>query len=146
MTILTCVKCILGEVCCYSVALTCLTLCKPMNCSILGPPSSPISWSYSNSYPLSQWCSLTISFFVAPFSFCLQSFPVSGSFPVSQLFTSGWQSIGASSIVLPMNIQGWFPLGLTALVLLKSKELRTISNGFTSTSSRSYSPLVPKLG
>ena len=69
----------------------------------------------SNSCPLSQWCHPTISSSVAPFSSCPQSFPASGSFPVSQLFVSGGQSIGASSstLVLPMNIQGWFPLGLT---------------------------------
>ena len=56
-----------------------------------------------------------------PFSFCLQSFPVSGSFPMSQLFKSGGQIIGASASVLPMNIQGWFPLGLTELISLQSK-------------------------
>ena len=67
-----------------------------------------------NSCPLSQWCHPTISSSVIPFS-CLQSFPASGSFPMSQLFASGGQSIGASASasVLPMNIQGWFPLGLT---------------------------------
>ena len=69
----------------------------------------------SNSCPLSQWCHPTISSSVTPFSFCPQSFPVPGSFPLSQLFTSGGQSIGAS--VHPMNIQGWFPLGLTSLIL-----------------------------
>ena len=71
----------------------------------------------SNSCPLSQWCYLTISSSVALFSFGLQSFPALGSFPVSQLFTSGGQSIGASAsaTVLPMSIQGWFPLGLTDL-------------------------------
>ena len=67
-----------------------------------------------------------------PFSFCLQSFPASGSFPVSQLFTSGGQGIGASpsASVLPMNIQGWFPLGLTGLISLLSKGL---SRAFSST-------------
>ena len=69
---------------------------------------SPRVWS--SSCPVSQWCHLTISSSVAPFS-CRQSFPASGSFPVSQLFTSGNQSIGASAWVLPMNIQDWFPLG-----------------------------------
>ena len=69
---------------------------------------------YSNSCPLSQWCNPTISSFVITFSSCLQSFPASGSFQMSQLFTSGGQSIGvsASASVLPMNIQDWFPLGL----------------------------------
>ena len=74
----------------------------------------------SNSCPMSWWCYLTISSSVAGFSFCLQSFPASGSFPVSQLFESGGQSIraSASATVLPMNIQGWFPLELTSLISL----------------------------
>ena len=74
----------------------------------------------SNSYPLNQWYHPTISSSVAPFSSCPQSFPASGSFPVSKLFISGGQSIGDSALasVLPMNIQGWFPLGLTGLVSL----------------------------
>ena len=77
------------------------------------------------SCPLSRWCHPTISSFLAPFSSCLQSFPVSGSFPLSLLFTSGGQIIGASASasVLPMNIQGWFPLGLTGLISLQSKGL-----------------------
>ena len=74
--------------------------------------------------PLSQWCHPAISSSVIPFS-CLQSFPAWRSFPVSRLFTSGGQSVGASASasVLPMNIQGWFPLGLTGLVSLLSKGL-----------------------
>ena len=70
---------------------------------------------YSNSYPLSWWCHPTISSSVVPFSSCLQSFLASGSFPMSWLFASGGQSIGASAstFILPMNIQDWFPLGLT---------------------------------
>ena len=69
--------------------------------------------AYSNSCPSSQWCHLTISSFVIPFFSCLQSFPASGSFPMSQFFASGGHSIGASASgsVLPMNIQDWFPLG-----------------------------------
>ena len=69
----------------------------------------------SNSYPLSQWCHPTISSSVVPLSSCLQSFPASGSFQMSQLFASGGQSIGVSALasVLPMNIQDWFPLGWT---------------------------------
>ena len=63
----------------------------------------------SNSCPLSQWYCITISFSVAPLSSCPQSFPASGSFPTSQFFTSGGQSIGASASVL-LNVQGWFPL------------------------------------
>ena len=80
----------------------------------------------SDSHPLSQWCYLTISSSAAPFSFCLQSFPVWGSFPTSQLFISGGQSTGASASVLPMNIQSWFPLGLTGLISLLSKGLSRI--------------------
>ena len=78
----------------------------------------------SNSCPLSRWCHPTISSSVIPFSLWPQSFPASGSFPVSQLFALGVQSIGASASasVLPMNIQSWFPLRLTGLIsLLKQK-------------------------
>ena len=75
------------------------------------PCPSPSPGACSNSCPLSRWCHPTISSSVIPFSSCLQSFLVSGSFPMSQLFTSYGQSIGASASVLPMNIQGWFPLG-----------------------------------
>ena len=72
---------------------------------------------------IESWCHPTLSSSLVPFSSCLQSFPASGSFPVSQLFTSGGQSIGASASasVLPMNIQDWFPLGLTGLISLQSK-------------------------
>ena len=73
---------------------------------------SPAPGVYSNSYPLSQWCHPTLSSSVFPFSSCLLSFPTSGSFQMSQLFASGGQSIGvsASTSVLQMNIQDWFPL------------------------------------
>ena len=82
----------------------------------------------SNSCPLSWWCHKTISSSVIPFSSCLQSFPASGSFPMSQLFTSGGQSIGASasSSIFLINIQGWFPLALTGLISLQSKELSRV--------------------
>ena len=79
----------------------------------------------------SQWCHPTIASSVIPFSSCLQSFPVSRAFLMSQLFTSGGQSIGvsASASVLPMNIQDWFPLGWTGLISLQSKGLsRVVSN------------------
>ena len=79
----------------------------------------------SNLCPLSQWCYLIISSSATLFS-CPQSSPVSESFPMSQLFTSGGQSIGASASVLPMNIQGWFPLGLTGLISLQSKGLSRV--------------------
>ena len=74
----------------------------------------------SNSCPLSWWCHSTISSSVVTLSLCSQSFPASGSFSISWLFESGGQSVGASASVLPMNIQGWFPLGLTGLVSLLS--------------------------
>ena len=78
----------------------------------------------SNSCPLNWWCYLTISFSATPFS-CLQSFPAPGSFPMRQLFALGGQRFGpsASASVLPMNIQGWFPLRLTGLISLLSKGL-----------------------
>ena len=95
------------------------------------PCSSLSPWVCLNSCPLSQWCHPTISFSVTPFSSCLQSFPPSGSFPMSQLFASGGQRTGASASasVFPMNIHDWFPLGLTGLISLQSKGLsRVFSN------------------
>ena len=82
----------------------------------------------SNTCPLSRWCHPTISSFFALFFSCPQSFPASGSFPVSQLFTSCGQSIGASASasVFPVNIQGWFPLVLTGLISLLSKGLSRV--------------------
>ena len=85
----------------------------------------------SNSYPLSQWCHQAISSSVTPFSSCLQSFPASGSFPMSRIFASGGQIIGASASVLPVNIQGWFPLGLTSLISLLSKGLSRVFSSTT---------------
>ena len=89
------------------------------------PCPSPIPGVYSNSSPLSRWCHPTISSSVVPFSSHLQSFPESGSFPMSQFFTSGGQSIGvsASASILPVNVQDWFPLGWTGLISLWSKGL-----------------------
>ena len=95
------------------------------------PCSSPTPGVSSNSCPLSQWCHPTISSSVIPFSSHLQSFPASRSFHMSQFFTSGGQSIriSASASVLPMNIQDWFPLGLTGWISLQSKGLsRVFSN------------------
>ena len=93
------------------------------------PCPSPTPGAYSNSCPSSWWCHPTISSSVIPFSYCPQSLPASGSFPMSQFFASGGQRIGASAAVLPMNIQDWFPLGLTGLVSLQSKGLsRVFSN------------------
>ena len=87
----------------------------------------------SNSCPLSWWCYLTISSSAVPFSFCRQCFPAYGSFPMSQLFASRGQSIGASAsaLVLPMNIQGWFPSGLTGLITLLSKRLSRVFSSTT---------------
>ena len=86
------------------------------------PCPSPAPGVYSNSCPLSRWCHPNISSSVIPFSSCLQSFPASGSFLMSQLFASGGQSIGvsASASVLPMKIQDWFPLGWTGCISLLS--------------------------
>ena len=82
------------------------------------PCPSPSPGTCSNSCPLNQWCHQTISSSVVPFSFCFQSFPASGSFLMTKFFASGGQSIGASvsPSVLPMNIQGWFPLRLYGLI------------------------------
>ena len=95
------------------------------------PCPSPTPRACSNLCPSSQWCHPIISYSVIPFSSWLQSFLVSGYFPMSQFFASGGQSIGvsASTLVLPTNIQDWFPLGLTGLVSLQSKGLpRVFSN------------------
>ena len=95
------------------------------------PCPAPTPRACSNSCPSYPWCHPTIKSSVIPFSPLLQSFPASGSFPMSQFFTSGGQSIGVSTStsVLPMNIQSWFPLGLTAWISLQSKGLsRVFSN------------------
>ena len=98
-----------------SVAQSCLTL-RPHGLQHAGPPCpSPTPRAYSNSCPLSRWCHPTVSSSVVPFSSHLQSFPALGSFPMSQFFTLGGQSIGvsASASVFPMNTQDWSPLGWT---------------------------------
>ena len=84
------------------------------------PCPSPTPRVFANSFPLSQWCHPTVSSSVLPFSSCSQSFPASGIFPMSQLFTSGGQTIGVSVSVsvLPVNVQDWFPVGLTGFDLL----------------------------
>ena len=101
------------------------------------PCPSPSPQVYLNSCPSSRWWHPTISSSVIPFSSCPQCFPASGSFPVSQFFTSGGQSIGASAsaLALPINIQSWFPLGLTGLISLQSKGL---SGVFSSTTVRKH--------
>ena len=92
------------------------------------PCPSPTPEAYSNSCPSRRWCHPTISSSVVPFSSCLQCFPASGSFQMSQFFTSGGQSIGVSTwaSVLPMNIQDWFPLGWTGWISLQSKGLSKV--------------------
>ena len=95
--------------------------------------ASPSPGACSNWCSLSRWCHPTLSSSVIPFSSCFQSFPASGSFPMSQLLTAGGQSIGASvsASVLPMNIQDWFPLGWTGLISLQSKALSRVSSNTT---------------
>ena len=92
------------------------------------PCPSPSPGICSNSCLLSQWCHPTISYSAVPFSSCLQYFPASGSFLMSQLFTSGGQRIVASvsASVLPVNIHGWFPLELTCLISLMSEGLSSL--------------------
>ena len=111
--------------------------CSQFSCSVLSvslwpyglqhtrpPCPSPTPGVQPNSCPLSWWCHPTISSFVVPYSSCPQSFPASGSFPVSQLFTSGGQGIGvsASASVHPMTILDWFPLEWTGWISLQSKD------------------------
>ena len=113
----------MGNVVCSSVAKLRLTLCNPMDYSTPGFPVLHYLEVFSNSCPLSWWCHPTILSSVIPFSSHLQSFPASGSFPVSQFFTWGDQSIGVSALasVLPMNIQDWSPLGWTGWISLQSE-------------------------
>ena len=108
-------------------------LCDPKDGCISGLPPclSPTPGVYSSSCPSSRWCHPIISSSVIPVSSCLQSFPASGSFPMSQIFASGGQMIrfSASALVLPKNIQDWFPLGLTGLMSFQSKGIaRVFSN------------------
>ena len=112
-----------SALCCCLVAKLWMTLFDPMDYSIRLPCPSPSPRVCSNSCLLSRWCHPTISSSVTSFSSCPQSFPASGSFPVSWLFASGGYSIGASASasVLPVSIQGWFPLRLTDLMSLQSK-------------------------
>ena len=117
--------------CCYcSVAQLCLTLCNHMDCSTPGfLVLHHLPELAQTHVRLRPWWHLTISSSVISFSSCLQSFPASGSFIMSRLFTSGGQRIGASASVLPVIIQDWFPLELTGLISLQSKGLpRVFSN------------------
>ena len=111
-----------------------LTLCDAMDCNTSGfPVHHQLLELASNSCPVSRWCHPTISSSVVPFSSCHQSFPTSASFPMSQFFTSGGQSIGAtvSASVLPIDIQDWFPLGLTGLISSLSKGLSIVFSNTT---------------
>ena len=113
-------------ICWCSVAQSCPTLCNPMDCSTPGFPVLLYLPELTQTHV--SWVSKAIqpSHPAAPFSSCPQSFPESGSFPMSQLFASVGQSIEASASVLPTNIQGWFPLRLTGLISLQSKGLSRI--------------------
>ena len=131
--------------CCCSDAKSCLTLCDPWTVACQAPLSPSLSLSLLKLCPLSQWCSVTILSSATPFSFCFHSFSASGSFPMSQLLASSGQSIGASvsesESVLPMNIQGWYPLGLTGLISLLSKRFSRV---FSSTTIRKHQFFDPQ--
>ena len=122
----------IGEVVIVAQSLNCVQFfVTPWTAARQASLSFTISWSLLKLCPLIQWCHPSISFSVIPFSSCPQSFPASESFPMRHLFESGGQSTGASASasVLPMNIQGWFPLGLPSLISLLSKGLsRVFSN------------------
>ena len=135
-----------------SVALSCLTLCDPMNHSTPGLPV-PTPEVHSNSCPSSRWYHPAISSSVVPFSSCPQSSPAWGSFQMSQLFTSGGQSIGvsASASFPPMNTQDWSPLGWTGWISLQSKGLSrvfsntTVQKHHSSAFSFLYSPTLTSI-
>ena len=117
-----------------SIAQSCPTLCDPRDHSTpTFPVPSPTPGAYSDSCTSHQWCHPTISFPVVPFSSHLQSFPASGSFQMSQFFTSDGQRIrvSASTSVLPVNIQDWIPLGWTDWISLQSKGLSTVFSNTT---------------
>ena len=118
---------------------------QPHRLQHIRPPCpSPTPRASSNSCQSSWWCHPIISSSVVPFSFLLQSFSASGSFQMSQLFTSGGQSIGvsASTLVLPMNIQDWFPLGWTGWISLQSKGLSRVSSTTTDQKHQFFSPHI----
>ena len=113
----------LGRIQLSSVTQSCPTLCDPMDCSTPGFPVHHQLLEFTHSCPLNRWCHPTFSSSVVPFSSHLQSFPASGSFPMSQFFTSGGQTTGvsASASVLPMHIQDCCPSGWTGWISLQSK-------------------------
>ena len=102
------------------------------------PCPSPTPGAYSNLCPSSWWCHPTMSSSVIPFSSCFQTFPTSVSFLMSWLFASGGQSIGASVWVLPVNIQDWFPLGLTGWISLQSKGFSRVFSNTTVEKHKSF--------
>ena len=110
-----------------SVTQSCPTVCDPMDCST---PGSPVLHHLPK---FAQWCHQNISSSDALYSFCPQSFPASGPFPMRTLFTSDDQNTGASvsASVLPMSIQGWSPLRLTSLIFLLSKGLAGVFSSTT---------------
>ena len=114
---------------CDPLFVTPWTVARQASLSVL----SPSPGAYSNTCPSSQWCHPTVSSSVFPFSSHLQSFPASGSFPWTQFFTSGGQSIGvsASASILPMNLQNWFPLGGTGWISLQSRRLSRVFSNIT---------------
>ena len=117
----------------FSHSVVCDSL-RPHGLQHARPPCpSPTPGVHPNPCPLSQWCHPTISSSVIPFSSCPQSFPASGSFPMSQLFESGGQSIGVSALasVLPMNTQDWSPLGWTGWISFQSKGLSRVFSNIT---------------
>ena len=128
---------------CYSccvVVESCLTLCVSMDCSTTDSSVLYYLGVSSNSCSLSWWCYSTITSSAVPWS-CPQSFPVSGYFPMSQLFTSGGQNTGASASAsaLPMNTQDWLPLGLTGLISLYSKGFSRVFSRTTLQKHQSFS-------
>ena len=129
-----------------SVAQSCLTLCNPMDCSMPGFPVLHQLPELAQIYVYQVGDAIQPSHpsSVVPFSSLLQSFPASGSFPVSQFFASGGQSIGASASasVLPKNVQDWFPLGLTDLISLQSKGLSWVFSSSTVQKHQFFSPQI----
>ena len=128
-----------------SVAQSCLTL-QPHELQHARPPCpSPTPGVHPNSCPLSWWCHPIISSSVVPFSSCPQSFPASGAFQKSQLFTSGGQSIGvsASASVLPMNTQDWSPSEWTGWISLQSKGLSRVFSNTTVQKHQFFSAQLP---
>ena len=113
-----------------SVTQSCPTLCDPRQHARPPCPSSTPR-VYPNSRPSSRWCHPAISSSVIPFSSCPQPLPASESFPMSHFFASGGQSIGISASVLPMDIQDWYPSGLTGWISLQSEELSSVFSNTT---------------